>query len=127
MQADEAEAERLLHAESDVHRLHAVPRRALHEVVDRAERDHAVATRVDREADVGEVRAREELRLGVTEDARALLHDAHEGLRGVALAIDLPEILVLERSLDRHMRGREDATNELDGGDRQVDARLVAA
>ncbi len=109
-----------------VHRLHAIPRRALHEVVDRAERDDAFAARIGRESDIGEVRAREELRLGIAEDAGTLLHDAHERLAGIALPVDLPQVLVLECALHVDVSGGENAAHELDGGHREIDARTSA-
>src|SRR5438093_92476 len=114
-------------AERDVHRLHAVARGALDQIVDGAERDDAVAARIDGEADIGEVRPGEELRLGIAEDPTALLHDAHERLARVALAVDPPEVLLLERLLHIHVRRREDAAHELDRRAREVDARPLAA
>src|SRR5258708_3606495 len=79
----------IVEATRPVTSLPAVPRRAFDQVVDRAEGHHAIATRIQREADVGEVRPRKQLRFGITKDAAAFLHDPDEWLRRVSLAIDL--------------------------------------
>src|SRR5947207_2687662 len=89
MQSHEAKAGILGIAAGDVHRLDAVAGRALHEIVDRAERDDAFRARIEREADIGEVRSRDELRLGITPDAGALLHDPNEGFGAVGVSVDL--------------------------------------
>src|SRR5438094_469345 len=89
----------LVEAERDVHRLKPVAGSALDEVVDRAEGDDAVSSRVQREPDVCEVRAREELRLGIAPDAGALFDDTDERLGGVRVAVDLPERLLVHRGV----------------------------
>src|SRR3979409_2750658 len=127
MKPHEAEAGVFGHSAGHVHRLHAIAGGALDEVIDRAERHDALAARIRREADVGEVRPREQLRLGIAKDATAFLHDPDEGLHAVKLPVDLPELLVVERALYVDVRGREDSAHELDRRDRQIDAWSNAA
>src|SRR5712691_1488276 len=91
VQSDEAEPGVLGEPERHVHRLHPVARGALHQVVNRAEGDDALAARVEGESHVAEVRAREELRLRIAVDTGAVLHDPHERLGGVGLPIDTPD------------------------------------
>src|SRR5215510_13364818 len=105
MKSDEAEAGIFRKTERDIHRLHSVAGSALHQVVDRAERDDAVAARIEGEADVGEVRSGDELRLGEAVDARALLDDAHERLARVRLPIRAPERLLVAHAAHRNVRG----------------------
>src|SRR5438105_7978997 len=127
VEADEAEPRGLVEPERHVHRLHTVAGRALHQVVDGTERDDAVAARIEREPDVREVRAGDELGLGVAEDAAALLHDAHERLARVARAVQLPELLLVDPLLDVDVRRGKGAAHQLDARHREVDARSRAA
>jgi len=79
-----------------------------------------LAARVGGEADVGEVAPRKQPRLGMAKDPAALLDDADERLVGIRGAVGLPERLVVHRAADRHVRGGEDAADELDRGDREL-------
>src|SRR6202022_4567094 len=117
----------LVESESDVHRLNAVARRALDQVIDRAEGNDPVSSRIERKSDVREVRSREKLRLGIVPDAGALLDDPDERLGGIGVAVDLPERLLVERGGGVDVRRRQYPTHELDRGDREIDARVVSA
>src|SRR5690349_5531534 len=64
VQARKAQARRFFKAAHQVHALHRAARSALHQVVDGADDDDAARARVDLEAHIGVVRARQDLRLG---------------------------------------------------------------
>src|SRR5438132_10094554 len=125
MQPHETEASVLRVPARDIHRLDPVAGRSLHEVVDRTERDDPFAARIEGEPDVGEVRPREELRLWVPPDARALFHDAYERLGRVGVAVDLPERLLVERGGRVDVRGREHAPDKLHRGHGEIHAQVV--
>ena len=80
-----------------------------------------------RETDIGEVRSRDELRLGITPDAGTLLHDPNEGFGGVGVSVDLPERLLVDRRSRVGVRRREHAADELDRGHREIDTDAVPA
>src|SRR5690242_15901470 len=122
MQSGELEAGRLGEAARHVHRLNAIACGPLHQVVDGAERDDALAAWISGEPDIREVRSGQEPRLRVAEDAGALLHDPDERLVGVRLAVRAPAGLVVDAALHRHVRGGQYPANELDRGDGQLNA-----
>jgi indolepyruvate ferredoxin oxidoreductase len=71
VQALELQARRLLDAERDVGGVDGLPGRALHHVVDGREDDQAPVPGVEFEPDLGPVRPRDRLRLGIAVDASA--------------------------------------------------------
>src|SRR2546428_4723399 len=123
MRPDEAKPVILAVPAGDVHRLDAVAGRAFDEVIDRADRDYALSSRIERESDVREIRSGEELRLGIAPDAGALFDDADERLGGVRVAVDVPDCLFVQLGLCVNVRRRDHATHELDRGHREIDAR----
>src|SRR5262247_124137 len=78
MQAREPEARALFEPEHQVHRLHAVAARPLHEVVDRRHHDDAIRRFVHFEPNVAEVRPCDDLRLRITIEPFLVLHEPHE-------------------------------------------------
>src|SRR5574341_357721 len=92
VQPGELQAGGLGEAAGDVHGLDAVAGGALDQVVQGGHDDHAGAAGVLLEANVAEVAADQELRLGVAVDALPLLDDSQEGLVPVLGPVDLPEI-----------------------------------
>lgn len=80
MQARETQPERFIEAAHEVHALHGGPSGTPHQVVNRAEDDHAIRTRVRLEADVAPVRSCQDLWLWVAVDPSEVPDQSHERL-----------------------------------------------
>src|SRR5579884_371512 len=106
----------LLKPKADVHSLHRLAGRTLHEVVQRSQNDDAIARRVRLEADIAVVAAGENLRLGKAIVSLSLLDDADEGLGAVDVPIDPPEVTIRQPFPSEDVRGGQDAPNSLDAG-----------
>ena len=104
-----------------IERMRGLPRRPLHQIVERAEHHDPVGVGIALESHVAEVGPGKDLRVRVAMDAALSFHDANEGLRSVGGSVDLPQRPVVEPVAGEHMAGREHAAHHLDRGSGKVD------
>jgi len=88
MQAREGQSERLVPAVHAIEHLHAIARRALHQVIQRRHHHHPLLPGVVFKADIAEIAAYQDLRLRIAIDAVALFDQAYKWLALIGFAVD---------------------------------------
>src|SRR5262249_11839823 len=116
MQTREIQAGSFLQTEHAIHRLHAVTRSSLYQVIQGAHHHHTTAMRVSLKAHITEIRTTENLRLRIPIHPLPLFHPTHKGFLLVRFSVYAPALSVTQRALQEHVRRREHAAHHLDGG-----------
>src|SRR5215510_1177758 len=115
MQTRETQAGSFLQPQHTIHRLHAVARSSLYQVIKSAHHHHTTTMRVSLKAHITEIRTAENLGLRIPIHPLPLFHHTHEGFLLVRFPVYAPDLSVTHWALQEHMRCREHAAHHLDG------------
>src|SRR5437899_772468 len=94
MQTRETQASGFLQAQHAIHRLHAVARASLHQIIKSAHHHHTTAMRVSLKAHITEIRTTENLGLRIPIHPLALFHHTHKGFLLVRFPVYAPDLSV---------------------------------
>src|SRR5262249_23301194 len=115
MQTGKTQAGSFLHAQHAIHRLHAVTRSPLYQVIERTHHHHTSAVRVNLKAHITKIRTTENFGLRIPIHPLPLFDHTHKGFLLVRFPVYAPDLSVTHRALQEHVRRREHTAYHLDG------------
>src|SRR5437867_9350207 len=99
VQTRETQAGSFLQTQHAIHRLHAVARAPLHQVIEGAHHHHTTAMRVSLKTHITEIRTTENLGFRIPIHPLALFHHTHKGFLPVRFPVYAPDLSVTHRVL----------------------------